>query len=295
MKVFTMRPFCRSCLYACALVLLLAFTPLLGAKEASERPPKVLFIGNSFTMGTGDRETVAGGGVPGIVANLAEAAGLPAPLLEMSARGGFSLGQHLQDGNRIETALHSEDWDYVVLQEFSTLPTDPGDPVRGGIDEFMASLVELKSMIDELVPGAEILLFQTWAREQEHRYYQGADARYPGGVEAMSAMLSENYAAGANRIGARVVPVGEAWETSRIRLPELYLHSRDGYHAGSRGSYLTGLVFFVEIYAHDPRGLPSLNGVPELQARQLQDLVWTWFKDRQAHSAIAAERIESPQ
>src|SRR5262245_54085065 len=71
----------------------------------------VLFIGNSFT---------ARNDLPGLIAGLAEARGLRIEHRLISA-GGASLRMHWNKGEALQ-AIRTGGYDYVVLQEQSTLP-----------------------------------------------------------------------------------------------------------------------------------------------------------------------------
>src|SRR5688572_3215763 len=77
---------------------------------------KVLFIGNSFTIGSG------GGGVPGIFDRLAQAGGHENPTTVMQAVGGMDYQFHSQDPAAL-AAINSQQWTHVILQNYSTEPT----------------------------------------------------------------------------------------------------------------------------------------------------------------------------
>ena len=77
---------------------------------------RVLFIGNSFTIGSG------GGGVPGIFDRLAQAGGHPDPTTVMRAVGGQNFQFHSLDATT-QTTINSQPWTHVVLQNYSTEPT----------------------------------------------------------------------------------------------------------------------------------------------------------------------------
>lgn len=88
---------------------------------------KVLFIGNSFTIGSG------GGGVPGIFDRLAQAGGHEDPTTVMRAVGGVDYQYHSQDPTTL-TTINSEARTHVILQNYSTEPTHLGDGVQGLAD-----------------------------------------------------------------------------------------------------------------------------------------------------------------
>jgi hypothetical protein len=80
-----------------------------GNRDTS--PRKVLFIGNSFT---------ARNNLPGLIAQLAAARGVTIEHHLISA-GGASLRTHWNAGKALK-AIQNGHYNYVVLQEQSTLP-----------------------------------------------------------------------------------------------------------------------------------------------------------------------------
>ena len=138
---------------------------------------RVLFIGNSFT---------ARNDLPGLLAQLVHAGGKGELESELISGGGASLRMHLNKGEAHEH-LQASGWDYVVLQEQSTLPVK--NPKRTGenIREFDAVIKAAQ---------AQTVLYMTWARQN---------------APETQAALSETYAEVGREIGATVVPVGLAW------------------------------------------------------------------------------------
>src|SRR4051812_14283446 len=83
----------------------------LMAKTKRLQPANMLFIGNSFTQRNN---------VPGLLAELAAGRGLCIKH-ELISMGGASLRSHWNAG-RAAMAIETGSFDYVVLQEQSTLP-----------------------------------------------------------------------------------------------------------------------------------------------------------------------------
>src|SRR6476469_3991383 len=106
---------------------------------------KVLFIGNSVT---------ARNDLPGLVARLADAGGqrLEHQLISV---GGASLRTHWNKGHALNR-IREGDFDYVVLQEQSTLPVKNA-----------ARMHENVRLFDEAIraAGARTALYMTWARK----------------------------------------------------------------------------------------------------------------------------------
>src|SRR5437879_3899091 len=115
--------------------------------KATKRPDsiKLLFIGNSFTQRNN---------LPGLLADMARQYGLTLKH-ELISAGGASLRTHWNAGHA-QIAIKSGRFNYVVLQEQSTLP------VKNALR--MAENVQL---FDEVIKrsGAETVLYMTWSRQ----------------------------------------------------------------------------------------------------------------------------------
>ena len=146
---------------------------------------RILFIGNSFT---------ARNDLPGLLGQLVHAGGKGELECELISSGGASLRMHLNKGEAQER-LQTSGWDYVVLQEQSTLPVK--NPKRTGenIREFDAIIKAAQ---------AQTVLYMTWARQN---------------APETQAALSETYTEAGGEIGATVVPVGLAWRDCLAPIP----------------------------------------------------------------------------
>ena len=229
----------------------------------SDRPLRLLFLGNSFTHQ---------GPVPHIVRDLATDAGWPTPNVEFVAPGGRRLSYHRTNQDSLD-AVDQGNWDVVVLQEFSTGPTDNlGDPAQ-----FKENATWFFDRIMESSPNARVVLYMTWARHPDHSYYPNSFAD----PEEMQAQLRFHYNDAAdNYIPANathpvtednlaVAPVGDAWERHLARPDAERLHGSDDYHAGLNGRYLNALVIYGTIYNRATYGLvpidTSVEGALKLQ------------------------------
>jgi hypothetical protein len=105
----------------------------------------------------------------------------------------------------------------------------------------------------QLVPqitavGAKPLFYMTWSRKAE--------------LDAQS-HFTQAYASIARELGARLAPVGVAWERVRRERPELELYDADGSHPGPAGTYLSACVLFASIFRKPCIGAPStITGGP---------------------------------
>ena len=196
----------------------------------------VLFIGNSFT---------ARNDVPGLIARLAEAHDLRLQHRLISA-GGASLRMHWNKGEATATIRRGR-YDYVVLQEQSTLPV-----------KNRARMHENIRLFDEVIraAGAQTALYLTWAR-------QHAPDTQPA--------ITEAYTSIGREIRATVVPVGVAWQRFLSEHDRPALHDKDKSHPTLAGSYLAACVFFAVLFGTSPTGTNlDVQGLHPADAELLQ-------------------------
>ena len=220
----------------------------MAPQRKKSAPLKILFIGNSFT---------ARNDLPGLVAALAESRGFVLQSQLISA-GGASLRTHLNAG-KAKSAIESGRYDYVVLQEQSTLPVKNAGRMHANIREF-----------DRLIQGAgaKTVLYMTWARSHA-----------PDSQQA----ITEAYTSIGEEIGATVVPVGTAWQAFFRQHAEPPLHDRDQSHPTMAGSYLAACVFFATLFGESPVGRGNaISAVSEQHRALLEKTAWQVCKPRVA-------------
>jgi len=226
-----------------ALVASLVLIVLAGSASTRdpEKPIRILFIGNSYTYFND---------LPQMIDVLAKAGHRRRlePVLETP--GSWSLEQHGKSGKTAKKIEHGK-WDYIVLQEQSLRPLKD----RKLLFEYAAKFDgEIKKH------GAKTLLYQTWARQD---------------AQEKQAELSKAFFDLGKDLGAKVVPVGEAWARALKEDPKLVLHTADKSHPNKTGTYLAACVFYAVIYGKSPEGLPAtIGGLNEEQARALQRIAW---------------------
>ncbi len=202
---------------------------------------KVLFVGNSFT---------ARNNVPGLIAQLAEARGKKLEYKLISA-GGASLRMHWNKG-AAQKAMEATRYDYVVLQEQSTLPVKNATRTHENIRLFDDAIK---------ASGAKMVLYLTWARQH---------------VPQTQKALTECYTSIGQELGAIVVPAGVAWEKFLAKHDAPVLHDKDGSHPTLAGSYLAACVFFAVLFAESPVGIESeLKGLTAADVNVLQQTAWS--------------------
>lgn len=199
---------------------------------------RILFIGNSFTLRND---------LPALWAGLAhDGDGGTRIDSQVVAAGGASLRQHLNKG--AATALLNESaWDFVVLQEQSTLPIKNPKRTHENIRDFHA-LIERTD--------ARTILYMTWARLN---------------VPETQAVLSSTYDDIGAELGVTVVPAGLAWQRVLSTDPAPALHDAHKSHPTLAGSYLAACTFQWTLFGA-PVGEPeAAAGIPQQVRTALRD------------------------
>jgi hypothetical protein len=244
----------------------------------------VLFLGNSYTYFNN---------LPGIFSELASAGQQCKVETRMVAPGGVRL-KDLWERAEAREALNSQKWDYVVLQDQSTLGISyflDGN-VRVTSDAVFAPYAE-KWAADIVEHGARPIFYLTWARQA---------------TPQDQANLNYAYLRAAKKTGGTVAPVGMAWQEVRQQSPAIDLYYKDGSHPSPAGSYLAALVMYATIFHHNPRDLPShitgtpvnldtekleaektavLVDLPRSEAETLQSAAWQAWKSLGNNGAFA--------
>jgi hypothetical protein len=211
-----------------------------GASAAPVQEPavRVLFVGNSYTYFNN---------VPAQVSALAAAGGHRLET-KMVAPGGWRLRDHFEKGDALR-ALHEAHWDYVVLQEQSTLGTNlyvDGLPRVAG-DQVFRPWAE-KWVAEIAQAGAKPVFYLTWARKK---------------TPLDQATLDEAVLGVARATHTMVAPVGPAWALARAARPSLELYFEDGSHPSPAGSYLAACTLYATLFQASPAALPGkLSGEP---------------------------------
>jgi hypothetical protein len=207
-------------------LLLLPFIVLLALAARSDGQTKaadsneagklrVLFIGNSYTYFNN---------LPQMVAELSKSASKQKPIeAEMFTVGGAMLKSLWESGKALEV-LKGSKWDYVVLQEQSTLGLGPmvnGEVRINDPKTFHEYARQFDTEIKKA--GAKTVFYLTWARQN---------------APQTQAALTDAYLSIAKELNAIAAPAGIAWQTALKVRPDFALHVEDKSHPNPAGSYL---------------------------------------------------------
>lgn len=201
----------------------------------AEPPLRVLFVGNSYLYYNDSLHNHLRRIVeelrPELIGNLQ---------YKSSTIGGASLSHHpighLLTPGRIGV---DEAFEWVVLQGGSNESLSARRR-----EAFSTTVREFDSQIRQ--QGGQTALYMTHAYVPPHARVQ----------EGQQAVVADAYEQAAADTGARVIPVGLAFELSYQRRPELPLHMEfDGSHPSLYGTYLAACVVYLTLYGGSLDGL----------------------------------------
>lgn len=196
---------------------------------------KVLFLGNSYT---------GYNGLANIVDELSDAAGKTLQF-DYNVPGGSTIDDHADNATSL-SQIQQGDWDFVVLQEQSQVPTIPY--FRDNL--FFPGVNRIKDSISKYNPCAQVVMFMTWGRQNGGQQCDGTGT-YCSPVFAdfshMQDSLESAYVEAALQIDATVAPVGIAWNNV-LTDTNLVLHMPDESHPDYPGSYLAGCTIFEVLW-----------------------------------------------
>ena len=223
-------------------------------------PLRVLFVGNSYTRFND---------LPRMVRRISREVPEARPLRTRRLTApGYTLQRHWDRG-RAQRHIESGRYDFVVLQGNSLSPIEAPTELRESVSRFAG-------LADE--NGARVVLFETWARHENHRLYRRSEEL--DGPDAMLDRIERVYLTLGEELHAPVAPVGRAWHEARREVPRARLHRADGTHPSIAGTYLSACVLYATLTANDPRqvrwrphpiGRRRASRLRELAARVVDD------------------------
>jgi hypothetical protein len=153
-------------------------------------------------------------------------------------------------------------WDFVILQENSTIPRAESD-LR---ERMVPAAHALDTRIRE--NGAQTILYMTWA---------SLDTLAGSGIEGFvdeQEQVDAGFLTVAEELNATVAPVGAAWARSLTQRQDLGLWQYDNVHANESGTYLAACVFMPSSTGKAPQawtiqpGCQTIQPVPATHRRR---------------------------
>ncbi len=261
---------------------LILVTKLSGGKPDTVR---LFLIGNSFSQNAARYlPDLAKEGNQNLIIQRAEIGGCSLQkhweLAELAEANPDDPKDRPYQGKSLRMLLSEGTWDIVSLQQLSKLSGDVGS--------YLPYVDKLYALINELQPDARVVLHQTWAyRSDSKDFSQIADKKFAISSKEMWRKSRVAYHQVADRLGADIVPVGDAfWKAStgpyafrkdkkfdyeNPVYPELpdqttSLHAGyfwgknkalrfDSHHANIAGCYLGSLVWYQFLFGESPEQL----------------------------------------
>lgn len=217
----------------------------------------VLFLGNSYT-GVNN--------LPLLVYEIALSQG-DTLLYDSNTPGGHTFNLHRANPTTL-AKISSRNWDYVVLQEQSQIPSLP--EAITGPDYSPPHAMELNEIIKENDTCSKVVFYMTWGRKSGDASF--CDEHPPVCTyEGMQGELRNAYLDMTIENDARVAPVGMGWKTVIDDDPSIELYSGDGSHPNINGSYLTACIMYATIYQKSPMDASYIASLDEDLAVYLQE------------------------
>ncbi|MCI8992670.1 MAG: DUF4886 domain-containing protein [Eubacterium sp.] len=250
----------KICLLLLAVVCLVSMfgSPVYAGQSAmpEEQPVRILFIGNSFSK----YQNHADSDVGKILGELAESSGRHTEIKMICHNGAylsyyaFPSADHNSYYKEATDALKNEQWDYIVLQDYS----------KSGIEyaesRMYPAVRQLNQLVLEYQNNAKVLLYAT------HGYHDGSATKVNGVNTVLSVhQMQTGVAAAYYKIGKEldlaVVPTGMMfWHCNQV-YPSIRLYSEDLKHPSYAGYYLAACMFYYQIFQKLPQGnADSLSG-----------------------------------
>ncbi|MBI3168031.1 MAG: hypothetical protein HYZ22_06105 [Chloroflexi bacterium] len=236
-------------LFFLAVVLSLSGCAPIRCDDASgDECLRVLFVGNSYTYVNN---------LPNTFSELARSGGHQVEV-GMIAEGGLTFADHAKS-SQLSSALTSSQWDYVILQEQSQIPS-----VEYSRTHFMYP--SARALVKQIrAHNATPIFFETWAHR--NGYPENGMPDY----ESMQYETSQGYLRIARELNVPLARVGFAWFRALKMYPDLELWQEDGNHPSEQGTYLAACIFYVTLFHESPVGLEYRGNLSEEVAGQLQE------------------------
>lgn len=202
----------------------------------------VLFVGNSLLGSVND---ATGEDTPALVRRLASVAGRTLNVTEV-IHSGYTLRQTWDDGLVAAPLSGARRYDWIVLQEYSTLvATSPSVAADTLLNTYAPTFARA------LKPGGRVVLFKNWALADP--------APFPSRVAATAA-IDANYAALSAALAAPnlLAPIGDEFETIIAAKGTSYLIVADGKHPNDAAIYLDAVTLCGILFRESPRNLADL-------------------------------------
>lgn len=237
-------------------VAILCVSMIANGQTKSTSCKKVLFIGNSYTYVNN---------LPQMVSDVSASAG-DTITFNSSAPGGATFNNHTQNATTTSLIMGGN-WDYVVLQEQSQLPSFPLGQVETESFPYARSL---DSLINKYNPCAETVFYMTWGRKNGDA---SNCAEWPPvcTYQGMDSLLRLRYTMMAENNNAILSPVSALWHYLIANNPALELYSSDESHPSVAGTYAASCAFYTVLFRKDPTSITFTSSLNATDAETIRN------------------------
>lgn len=223
----------------------------------------VLFVGNSYT---------AVNDLPNWVRLVGASQGDTFEVTSF-APGGRTFQGHSQDP-QLMMLIQQKNYDAVILQEQSQIPSFPIDQVETDCYPFAKSLVD---SIRANNPFAKIVFYMTWGRKD------GDAQNCPNWppvctFKGMNQLLHDRYIQMAKDNYTWVAPVGAAWRDIRDTT-NINLYQTDGSHPSFEGTHLAALTIYQTLFQKKINDNCFVGSLTQTNHKQIKNTTTSIFND----------------
>lgn len=221
---------------------------------AAGKRPRILFVGNSYTFYNN---------LTRMFLNIVMSQGEQSDVYELS-QGYYTLEQfaNLEDkgGNMLDQTLAKQKWDFVILQESSTIAAS---------ENAEEEMYPYARILDEKAraSGAQTALLMTWAPKNGIK--SGMKRQ---NMEDMQTILAENYIELSRELDSLLIPAGVGFMRCASMYPEIELWDSDGKHPSPAGSYLTACITYAVLFQRSPENCSYTGDLEGDLALKLQQV-----------------------
>ena len=229
-------------LHLVGLIFLGCFSIVCGQNSTK----RTLFLGNSYT---------ATNNLPQMIDNVANSTGDDL-IYDSYTPGGYTFMGHSTNATSLNKIAQGN-WDFVVLQEQSQLPSFPDSQVENQVYPYAQ---QLNNLINQQNPCAETVFYMTWGRKNGDA---SNCANWPPvcTYTGMDDLLNERYRFMAEDNNAILSPVGAVWRYIRENYPTIELYSGDGSHPSVAGTYAAACSFYATLFRKNPEQITFTAGL----------------------------------
>ena len=170
--------------------------------------------------------------------------------------GGYTFMGHSTNATSLNKIAQGN-WDFVVLQEQSQLPSFPDAQVQNQVYPYAQ---QLNNYINQQNSCTETVFYMTWGRKNGDA---SNCANWPPvcTYSGMDDLLNERYRFMAEENEAILSPVGAVWRYIRDNYPSIELYSADGSHPSVAGTYAAACSFYTALFRKDPEQITFTAGL----------------------------------